>query len=67
MRAWAQRWRMFGASEEEAQQKLGKILEAAAPPASEHELRALLEQAGFSGAKRFFSSLFWSAWIAYRG
>lgn len=66
MGAWAQRWRMFGASNEEAQQKMGRILEAAAPPASEQELLALLEQAGFSGAKRFFSSLFWSAWITYR-
>jgi tRNA (cmo5U34)-methyltransferase len=66
LNAWAQRWRMFGAGPEEVQAKLGKILQGADPPASERKALEMLEQAGFRRAERFFSSLFWTAWIAFR-
>lgn len=64
--AWAQRWRMAGANEAEVDAKLGKIRQGAVPPASEAEVEALLHAAGFAQATRFFSSLFWSAWIAFK-
>ncbi|NML43304.1 class I SAM-dependent methyltransferase [Ramlibacter sp. G-1-2-2] len=66
LKAWAQRWRMFGAGPEEVQAKLGKILHGAEPPESEAHALQMLEQAGFERAERFFSSLFWTAWIAFR-
>ncbi|CAI8834849.1 hypothetical protein EMIT0196MI5_230022 [Pseudomonas sp. IT-196MI5] len=61
--AWGQRWRQHGASPEEVQVKLGKILQGADPPHSEAAVRKLLHDAGFGDATRFFSSLFWSAWL----
>ena len=64
--AWAQRWRMAGASDAEVEAKLGKIRQGAVPPASEAEVDSLLQDAGFHTPTRFFSSLFWSAWIAFR-
>lgn len=64
--AWAQRWRMAGASAAEIDAKLGKIREGAVPPASEAEVESMLAATGFCQPKRFFSSLFWSAWIAFR-
>jgi tRNA (cmo5U34)-methyltransferase len=63
--AWQQRWKMAGMSSDEAHRKLGRILEGARPLESEEEVRTLLTQAGFRTTKRFFSSLFWGAWIAY--
>lgn len=63
MAAWGQRWRMNGASQEEVDAKLGKILQGADPPASEDAVASLLVDAGFEAPKRFFSSLFWGAWI----
>ena len=66
LKAWAHRWRMFGANEAEVQAKLSKILEGADPPTSETDALALLEEAGFRGAERFFSSLFWTGWIAFK-
>lgn len=66
LKAWAQRWRMFGANESEVQTKLSKILQGADPPGSESDALALLEGAGFQGAERFFSSLFWTGWIAFK-
>lgn len=66
LKAWAQRWRMFGADEAEVQAKLSKILQGADPPASEPDALELLEEAGFRQAERFFSSLFWTAWIAFK-
>jgi len=62
MAAWGRRWRMHGASDEEVRAKLGKILHGADPPGSEQALADLLDAAGFAPPKRFFSSLFWSAW-----
>ena len=67
LEAWAQRWRMAGASDEEVAAKLAKIRLGAVPPASEAEVEAKLAAAGFERPLRFFSSLFWSAWITFRG
>lgn len=66
MAAWAQRWRMNGATPAEIETKLGKILQGADPPQSEDAVLALLSAAGFTKPLRFFSSLFWGAWIAFR-
>ena len=60
--AWANRWRMHGADEDEVEKKLAKIQAGAAPPASEAVVAELLGQAGFAAPQRFFSSLFWGAW-----
>lgn len=64
--AWGQRWRQQGASAEQVQAKLGKILQGADPPASEAAIAQLLADAGFGAPTRFFSSLFWGAWLAER-
>lgn len=61
--AWGQRWRQQGASAEEVSAKLGKILQGADPPHSEGAVQQLLTDAGFGPATRFFSSLFWGAWL----
>ncbi|MDD1002675.1 class I SAM-dependent methyltransferase [Pseudomonas sp. TNT2022 ID642] len=63
LQAWGQRWRQQGASAQEVQAKLGKILQGADPPHSEAAVQALLHEAGFGEATRFFSSLFWGAWL----
>lgn len=64
--AWGQRWRMQGATPDEVKLKLGKILQGADPPPSEAAVFALLASCGFEAPKRFFASLFWGAWIAWR-
>ncbi|MBF6033564.1 class I SAM-dependent methyltransferase [Pseudomonas sp. P155] len=64
LQAWGQRWRQQGVSAEEVKAKLGKILQGADPPHSEAAVQALLHEAGFGEATRFFSSLFWGAWLA---
>lgn len=64
--AWAARWRMFGADTEEVRAKQAKIMQGAAPPASEEKLADYLETAGFEPPLRFFSSLFWGAWHSRR-
>ncbi|MBK5512609.1 class I SAM-dependent methyltransferase [Pseudomonas sp. TH15] len=63
LEAWAQRWRQQGASAQEVQAKLGKILQGADPPHSEAAVQQLLDDTGFGQATRFFSSLFWGAWL----
>lgn len=63
---WAERWRQQGATAQEVQAKLGKILQGADPPASEEAVKQLLEQGGFEPGQRFFQSLFWGAWVAHR-
>jgi tRNA (cmo5U34)-methyltransferase len=65
MAAWANRWRMHGAGPQEIEAKLGKILQGAEPLASEEAVAELVEEAGFTRPKRFFSSLFWGAWITH--
>lgn len=68
MAAWAERWRMQGASPAEVEAKRGKILQGADPPASESEVAALLDRAGFGPPTWFFSSLVWGACLArYQG
>ena len=61
--AWGQRWRQHGASPDEIKVKLGKILQGADPPHSEAAVQKLLHEAGFGEGTRFFSSLFWGAWL----
>ena len=61
--AWGQRWRQHGATADEVKAKLGKILQGADPPHSEAAVQKLLHDAGFGDATRFFSSLFWGAWL----
>ncbi|ATN11634.1 SAM-dependent methyltransferase [Pseudomonas sp. FDAARGOS_380] len=61
--AWGQRWRQHGATPDEVTAKLGKILQGADPPHSEAAVQKLLHDAGFGDATRFFSSLFWGAWL----
>jgi tRNA (cmo5U34)-methyltransferase len=58
---------MHGASPEEVKAKLGKILQGADPPASESAVATLLAEAGFEAPTKFFSSLFWGAWVTRRG
>lgn len=64
--AWGERWRMQGATPDEVKAKLGKILQGADPPHSEEAVATLLAEAGFGKPLRFFSSLFWGAWIVHR-
>jgi len=66
LEAWAVRWRMAGASSGEVEAKLAKIRHGAVPPESEAAVEAMLSEAGFARPERFFSSLFWSAWICFR-
>jgi tRNA (cmo5U34)-methyltransferase len=66
LRAWGERWRMQGATADEVTAKLNKILQGADPPHSEAAVFALLAASGFERPERFFSSLFWGAWIAFR-
>jgi tRNA (cmo5U34)-methyltransferase len=58
---------MHGAAPEEVEEKLGKILQGADPPHSEEAVASLLAESGFSAPVRFFSSLFWGAWITRCG
>lgn len=64
--AWGERWRMNGASADEIKSKLDKILQGADPPHSEEAIASLLQNTGFDKPLRFFSSLFWGAWLSRR-
>lgn len=64
--AWAQRWKLNGATPDEVTAKMNRILEGADPPSSEEVLSTLLSATGFDAPKRFFGSLFWGAWITSR-
>ncbi|MCY0146998.1 class I SAM-dependent methyltransferase [Hoeflea sp. G2-23] len=66
MAAWGNRWRMNGATPEEVRNKLGTILKGADPLPSEEAVFTLMAETGFGSPKRFFSSLFWGAWICFR-
>lgn len=66
LKAWGQRWRLFGEAPEAIRARLGKILEGADPPGSDAVVAALLEEAGFRGPELFFASLFWGGWISFR-
>lgn len=67
MAAWANRWRMHGASPDDVRRKMDTILRGADPPASEEAVAKLLAEGGFEYPRRFFTSLFWSAWLTRRG
>ncbi len=64
--AWANRWRLNGAGEDEVREKLDRIMSGAVPPESEEKVASLLADAGFATPMRFFSSLFWGAWHTRR-
>jgi tRNA (cmo5U34)-methyltransferase len=64
--AWGERWRMHGATPQEIETKLGKILQGADPPTSDEHVSTLLVQAGFEVPTQFFSSLFWGGWLTRR-
>ncbi len=66
MAAWANRWRMNGAEPDEVKAKMSKLLQGAEPPKSEEAVISLLREAGFGEAVRFFTSLFWGAWLTRR-
>jgi tRNA (cmo5U34)-methyltransferase len=66
LKAWGERWRMQGATPDEVKAKLGKILQGADPPHSEAAVFTLLANSGFEAPQRFFSSLFWGAWIGFK-
>jgi tRNA (cmo5U34)-methyltransferase len=66
LKAWSQRWAMQGLNPNEIKAKLNTILKGAVPPESEQAIFDLLHNAGFERPQRFFSSLFWGAWIAFR-
>jgi len=66
LKAWGERWRMHGTADDEIDAKLAKILQGADPPPSEEAVAMLLHAGGFEAPARFFSSLFWGAWIARR-
>lgn len=64
--AWANRWRLNGATDAEVEAKLDRIKAGAVPPASEEAVANLLAEAGFAMPERYFSSLFWAAWHTRR-
>lgn len=64
--AWANRWRMGGLAPDEVRARMGKILQGAEPPRSEEAVSTLLREVGFDEPVRFFTSLFWGAWLARR-
>lgn len=66
LKAWGERWRQKGATPTEVEARRGKILQGADPPASEDAVHQLLIRSGFARPQRFFSSLFWGAWLAHR-
>ncbi|MDF1748777.1 MAG: class I SAM-dependent methyltransferase [Alphaproteobacteria bacterium] len=66
LQAWANRWRMHGTDPDDCKAKMGKILKDAEPPDSEEAVISLLTCAGFGEPVRYFSSLFWGAWLARR-
>lgn len=57
---------MHGATPEEVEAKRARFLQGADPAHSEEAVLELLAHAGFERPLRFFSSLFWGAWIAFR-
>jgi tRNA (cmo5U34)-methyltransferase len=64
--AWQQRWRQHGTAADEADAQFERITGGVVPPHSEAEVVRLLAEAGFGQPTRFFASLFWGGWIAFR-
>lgn len=63
--AWGERWRQHGAGPAEIVARRARVLEADPPP-SEQAVADLLRESGFAPPLRFFSSLFWGAWLTRR-
>lgn len=66
MDAWAERSRMHGASSEQADAMKEKLRDSLDAPPSEDSVTGLLHAAGFGPPLRYFTSLFWGAWVARR-
>lgn len=66
LKAWGTRWRQQGSAPEEVEARLATILRGADPPHGESVIADLLAHGGFEAPQRFFSSLFWGAWISHR-
>lgn len=66
LKTWAERWRQQGATPDEVKAKLAKIMQGADPPGSEAAVGKLLQECGFGESQRFFSSLFWGAWVTHK-
>lgn len=64
--AWRQRWRQQGVAADEVEAQFARITQGVVPPDSEAEVVRLLAAAGFSRTTRFFGSLFWGGWIAFK-
>lgn len=64
--AWRQRWRQQGGAAEDVEAQFARITQGVVPPDSEAEVVRLLAAAGFVRPTRFFASLFWGGWIAFR-
>ena len=64
--AWRQRWRQQGVAAEDVEAQFARITQGVVPPESEAEVVRLLAAAGLVRPTRFFSSLFWGGWIAFR-
>jgi tRNA (cmo5U34)-methyltransferase len=63
---WRQRWRQQGAPADAADAQFARIAQGVVPPDSEAEVFRLLAEAGFVNPTRFFNSLFWGGWVAFR-
>ena len=63
---WRQRWRQQGAPAAAADAQFARIAQGVVPPESEAEVFRLLAEAGFVNPTRFFNSLFWGGWVAFR-
>lgn len=57
---------MQGATADEVKAKLRNILQGADPPHPEQAVPDLLAGADFGQPLRYFSSLFWGAWMVRR-
>lgn len=64
-RAWEQRWRDFGATDDEVRQRREKVKEIHALDLE--RFLGWLEQSGFRHSERVFSSLFFEVWACLRG
>ena len=63
---WRQRWRQQGVAADDVEAQFARITQGVVPPDSEAEVVRLLAAAGFARPTRFFASLFWGGWIAFR-
>ncbi|WP_020481074.1 class I SAM-dependent methyltransferase [Pseudomonas asplenii] len=66
LQTWAERWRQQGATPDEVKAKRARIMQGADPPSSEQAVGTLLQECGFGPLQRFFSSLFWGAWVTHK-